>query len=393
MDITEQASSLIVKEYGEWEPVQYAGKCLGERKRLGQFFTPPCFTLRLLEKLSNLDGIVLDPACGAGGLLAAAVIGGADPKKCYGMELDDGLVDVARERLGRMGVPAGNIIVGDSTKSIPVHADRVIMNPPYGKLHLAILKNVVESMCGNNWEIASLQPFTWIEGALTEYVSADYKKYAPVLQPHVVSIERIEAVDGTANFDAFFFAGIGVYLLKSSGGSFDLLGFAKEKQERFPAMFKCLLDCYCGRLKTIHDASEKGGVGEFVKLSKVHGNPNKKDFYDLISPERKFTRNRTSNSPSVRYLNFETDREAENFRKTVNNNAFFKFLSFLYKFDQNLKFSRYPWLGELVNPRTGLPGFTGEWTDSDLFELFHVGAEEAAEVKRLMQKHLWKPID
>lgn len=393
MLIDEQTKGLITREYRAWEQVQYAGKSLKERKKLGQFFSPPLYTLRLLEKLRDLSGTLLDPACGAGGLIAAAVIAGADPRECHGVELDGELVEVARKRLGKLGVPEGNIVQGDALKEIPVRAGRVVMNPPYGKLHLPILKNIIGSMAGDDWEIASLQPYTWIEGALTEYVSADYRKYANAIQPHVASIERIDAIDGTANFDAFFFASIGVYHLKASGGQFDLLSFARERQERFPAMFKCLLDCYQGRLKTLDDACEREPRGEFVKLSKVHGNPNKKDFYDLISPERKFTRQRTSESPSIRYMNFATDGEAENFRKSVTNNAFYKFLSYLYKFDQNLKFSRYPWLGETKNPRTGLTGYAGEWTDEDLFNIYNVGAEEGAEVKRLMERHIWKLVE
>lgn len=393
MIILEDTKQKIQEEYEEWETVQYAGKSLEERKVKGQFFTPPLFTFNLLEKLSDLNGIVLDPACGAGGLIAASIIAGADPKKCYGMELDENLVDIAKERLGKLGVPDGNITKGDATKTIPVRADRVIMNPPYGTLYLPILKNVIENMGDSEWEITALQPYTWIELALCEYESAAYKKYGASIQPHIVSIDKIDAIDGTANFDAFFFASIGVYYLKSSGGQFDLMTFAKEQQEKFPAMFKCLLDCYQGRIKTLKDACETEHRGEFVKISLIHGNPNKKDFYDLISPEWKYTRNKEGKSVlATRYMNFDTDEEAENFRKSLTNNAFYKLLSSLYKFDQNVRLSRYPWLGEKTNPRTGLVGYKGEWTDEDLFVLYNVGEEEAKKVKESMKKHLWKTI-
>ena len=40
----------------------------------GQFFTPPALTVKMLEKFNDLSGTILDPACGSGGLLAAAIM-------------------------------------------------------------------------------------------------------------------------------------------------------------------------------------------------------------------------------------------------------------------------------------------------------------------------------
>jgi type I restriction-modification system DNA methylase subunit len=93
--------------------VQYAGKTKKERQELGAFFTPPQLTIRMIEKFTNLEGTILDPTCGAGGLLAAVILAGADPTKCYGIELDPAIANVAKERLGKLGVPKNNIIIGD----------------------------------------------------------------------------------------------------------------------------------------------------------------------------------------------------------------------------------------------------------------------------------------
>ena len=49
----------------------------------------------MLEKFDNLDGNILDPTLGAGGLIAAAIIAGADPAKCYGIELDPDILKIA----------------------------------------------------------------------------------------------------------------------------------------------------------------------------------------------------------------------------------------------------------------------------------------------------------
>ena len=114
MTLSEEIKNKIQKEYDAWANMQYAGKDKKERQKLGQFFTPPPLTIRMLEKFENLEGNVLDPCLGAGGLIAAAVIAGADPSKCYGIELDPLILEVAKKRLAKLGVPEKNLIQGNA---------------------------------------------------------------------------------------------------------------------------------------------------------------------------------------------------------------------------------------------------------------------------------------
>lgn len=101
-------------EYKQWKDKLWAGKTKEERSKLGQFATPPQLTIKMLEKFDSLDGNVLDPCLGAGNLIAAAVIAGADPRKCYGIELDPVVHKVAQLRLSKLGVPPCNIVQGDA---------------------------------------------------------------------------------------------------------------------------------------------------------------------------------------------------------------------------------------------------------------------------------------
>ena len=114
MKLTDGQKKAIEKEYNEWKDKMYANKSLEERQDFGQFFTPPELTIRMLEKFDSLDDDILDPTCGAGGLLAATIMAGADPKRCYGIELDAEVYKIAVERLGKLGVPEKNIICGDA---------------------------------------------------------------------------------------------------------------------------------------------------------------------------------------------------------------------------------------------------------------------------------------
>ncbi len=114
MTIADDIKAKIQAEFDQWKDSQYSGKSTADRQKLGQFFTPPQLSIQMLEKYDDLKGSILDPTVGAGGLLAAAVIAGADPRKCYGIELDMDTALLCRERLAKLGVPRSNIKVGDA---------------------------------------------------------------------------------------------------------------------------------------------------------------------------------------------------------------------------------------------------------------------------------------
>ena len=115
MKLNDEIKSNIQAEYDAWQYQQYAGKDKKARQEKAQFFTPPVLTIKMLEKFDSLEGKdILDPALGAGGLIAAAIIAGADPKRCYGIEIDEEVLGVARMRLAKLGVPPCNLILGDA---------------------------------------------------------------------------------------------------------------------------------------------------------------------------------------------------------------------------------------------------------------------------------------
>lgn len=107
----------IEEEYNAFVDQQYAGKSLTERQALGAFFTPPELTKQMLDKLGDLkeDETLLDPCLGAGGLLAAAIVTGkVKPENCYGIEIDEDILKIAKKRLGLLGVPEKNLHHGSA---------------------------------------------------------------------------------------------------------------------------------------------------------------------------------------------------------------------------------------------------------------------------------------
>lgn len=115
MKLSEETKNRIQAEYDSWKEIQYVGKDKKERQKIGQFFTPPQLTIKMLEKFESLeDKDILDPCLGAGNLIAAAIIAGADPSKCYGIELDPDVLELAKRRLAKLGVPEQNLKQGDA---------------------------------------------------------------------------------------------------------------------------------------------------------------------------------------------------------------------------------------------------------------------------------------
>ena len=115
MKLNIETKEKIQAEYDAWQAEQYSGKDKKERQKLGQFFTPPALTIKMIEKFDSVkDKDILDPTVGAGGLLAACILAGADQKRIYGIELDPEVLEIAKRRLGKLGVPSGNLILGDA---------------------------------------------------------------------------------------------------------------------------------------------------------------------------------------------------------------------------------------------------------------------------------------
>ena len=61
MKISDEIKQRIQEEYDQWVDIQYGTKTKEERQKLGQFFTPPELTIKMLEKFENLEGNILDP--------------------------------------------------------------------------------------------------------------------------------------------------------------------------------------------------------------------------------------------------------------------------------------------------------------------------------------------
>jgi type I restriction-modification system DNA methylase subunit len=112
MTLTQEQKDRITKDLNDFADKQYGTLTKEKRKNLGAFYTPPALVIKMIEKLNNVDDDICDCCIGAGNLIVGAIIAGADPKRCYGIELDEGQAQLCRDRLATYGVPPENIVTG-----------------------------------------------------------------------------------------------------------------------------------------------------------------------------------------------------------------------------------------------------------------------------------------
>ena len=151
MILTEEQKTVIESEYNLWKDCQYSGKTKKERQKMSQFFTPPQLTIKMLEKFDSIkDKDILDPTAGAGGLLAACILCGADPNRIYGIELDPAILKVCCRRLLKFGVPPWHLKEGNALESASYEFDQddiktfaVVDKCDDGSVLVSIVKNNV----------------------------------------------------------------------------------------------------------------------------------------------------------------------------------------------------------------------------------------------------------
>ncbi len=145
----------------------------GIREEEGQFFTPQN-GIELLVSMVNpqIGESIIDPACGAGGFLAATVshlrANGASregiEQHVIGIDKDAYLVQLASTRLALLTLQPGRVYCADSLawsdeddRSLPLPQsgsyDVVLTNPPFGKRIVAASKQIQKAFAlGYNWK-------------------------------------------------------------------------------------------------------------------------------------------------------------------------------------------------------------------------------------------------
>ena len=81
------------------------------------------------------------------------------------------------------------------------------------------------------------------------------------------------------------------------------------------------------------------------------------------------------------------EKEAQNFIDTLTQTKFGRIYTHWMKRDVHVSPETVFWLGDAINPRTGLKGYTGEWTDDDLVLYFGITPEEQKVIEETIDKY------
>ena len=291
--------------------------------------------------------------------------------------------------------------------------DCIIMNPPYKRnLHLKILAEAITHLKDEKSVCVNLSPVRWLQDPLAKYKkNSDWHRFQESVAKHIESIDFIDRFKMTEMFQNCN-CDSGVYVCRSSETSFDFSNFHQsELLVRFADLDFTKIDAVlekdqldgirvrCGRYGLANDGGTTRANADSVKLGKfeyVHFALSRiyKDGYSVDNG--KFwsedrmpgagNKAKPIGTPIPSSVRFATIEEARNFVKYTKTN-----------FIRTLKFSAVdveadadfivPWLGDAINPRTSLKGYTGEWTDEDLYKFFEITPEEQKIIESTMEKY------
>ena len=108
------------------------------KNKEGVFYTPMSIVGDMMQEVvADADSLFLDPCCGTGNFLLAALERGVAPQNLYGFDTDENAVRIARRRiLERTGCEAPHVVCADFLQegaTMDVRFDLVFTNPPWGK--------------------------------------------------------------------------------------------------------------------------------------------------------------------------------------------------------------------------------------------------------------------
>ena len=249
--------------------------------------------------------------------------------------------------------------------------DCIIMNPPYQKnLHLKILAEAIKHLKDDDSKVVNLSPDNWLTNPYKMFEHEKTKKTAiDIIGTHIDEYEQINANDFNDLFSTSNWFGVGIFLLNKNKTTFDVNQY--DTHNKF--MIKL--------------------IGSIVKLDSLRSHFSRRTNANFFVPVRRtnhgyldwceFNDNNIKSKDGIQFLN---QNEVNNFKKSIINTFFYKFLA-KCDWSDGQNSAAVPWMGDSINPRTGLKGYESEWTDEDFVEYFSLAPEEFNEIKKTMEKY------
>ena len=269
--------------------------------------------------------------------------------------------------------------------------DKIIQNPPYKQnLHLKILAEAIKHLKDEKSVCVNLSPVGWLIDPVAKLKkNSKYKCFEENVSKHIISLDMLDAKVMSEIFSISLWSGLGVYVCEKASDNILYESIAKnEKGKCWSLVQKIGIPMFTKTIPnvcSVFDAfSKNASLPYWIKCSRVHGHTGGKDEFDCITPKIQLVLNKKGHEGKEVY--FTTKEEAINFFKTLNL-MFFKFVRYLGCYSTHDFNSGLPFLGDAINPRTGLKGYTGEWTDEDLYRYFDLNDDEIKIIEETMAKY------
>ena len=249
--------------------------------------------------------------------------------------------------------------------------DCIIINPPYQRnLHLKILAEAIKHLKDDESKCVNLSPDNWITNPFKMFEKEKLKREAPIkIGKYVTSYESISAEDFNNLFGTNNYFGVGIVTLGTKETGFDCSKWNSTNE----LLLKILEKTY--KMPSLRSKfSRRVNNAKFVPVRRrTHKTYNycEMDSNDIDAKDG---------------ILFDTEVEALNFKKSIIDTWFYKWLD-TTEWNGSENSAEVPFLGDVINPRTGLKGYTGEWTDEDLCKLFEISPAEQKVIEETMEKY------
>lgn len=269
--------------------------------------------------------------------------------------------------------------------------DYVLMNPPYdGSLHLKILGTIIRlkiSQCIN------LSPIRWLQDPLAPYKKGhDFDAFINV-RKHLQELDIIDVKNAQIVFNARIPIDLGIYnISEHECNPYSLHTNLINKLTKFNSESPCPLDFnkkngWRVRLPNVTCSSAANtGIKETTLKTLVcfDGLHDGKPWYSFFSKNQN-----TKETPEITCsVAFDTENEAINFVRSFDLDLIRYYTQKTVISVDYIKDMQVFWLGETINPRTGLKGYKSEWTELDLatiFDLKNIDINEINETLKVFQ--------
>ena len=249
--------------------------------------------------------------------------------------------------------------------------DCIIMNPPYTKnLHLKVLAEAIKHLKDEKSVCVNLSPDNWITNPFKMFEKEKLKREAPIkIGKYVASYESISAEDFNNLFGTSNYFGVGIVTLGTKETGFDCSKWNSTNE----LLLKILEKTY--KMPSLRSKfSRRVNNAKFVPVRRrTHKTYNycEMDSNDIDAKDG---------------ILFDTEVEALNFKKSIIDTWFYKWLD-TTEWNGSENSAEVPFLGYVINPRTGKKGYTGEWTNEDLALYFGITPEEQKIIEDTMEKY------